>query len=77
MKDTTFELLKAIRDGQKHTHQNAKLAPLGQAGLIAFSYPPKGWPAENVRLTDWGKVVLANEEKKRLDRRRDTEGVGP
>lgn len=52
------KLLHAIHTGRKHTHRNTVLAPLSQADLVRYDYPPKGWPAQNVRLTDNGVGVM-------------------
>lgn len=50
------ELLQAIKDGRKHTHANAVLAPLSQDGLITYGVHPRGWPAVDVKITDAGEA---------------------
>ena len=52
------KLLADIKAGRPHTHRNDILAPLSQADLITYTYPLKGYPAENVKLTIGGEVYL-------------------
>lgn len=58
MRKRAIELLRDIRDGNKHTKANRVLAPLAQFGLITYKTSIKPYKISNVRLTSWGKTYL-------------------
>jgi hypothetical protein len=53
-----LKLLRAIKNGQPHTHNNSVLAPLAQADLITYDYPEWSRNAINVKLTVSGESYL-------------------
>jgi hypothetical protein len=62
-KKKTLDVLRAIRDGNKHTMANPVMATLGQAALIEIlEVHPKG-TVKKVCLSEWGKTWLAFAEK--------------
>ncbi len=52
------KLLTDIKAGRKHTRRNDILAPLSQAGLISYRYPPGARMAQDIKLTESGEVFL-------------------
>jgi hypothetical protein len=64
LKDSTYGLLLAIRDGKKHTLSSRVLAPLARAGILEIEHKPNGM-IKGAKLSEWGKTVLSFEEKER------------
>lgn len=55
--------LRKIRDGEKVTHANRVIAPLGQAALVEVEWAP-GWRVKSLKLSAWGETVLKDWESR-------------
>lgn len=59
-----FQLMRAIRDGLPYSKADGPMSYLSRAALADVTRDPITHSAKSAKLTEWGKVVLANAERR-------------